>query len=197
MSRPEPLQVACKVSHPICHNLPMCGRYRFSRRKQIVEEYLDCSSGEPDWVPRYNFVAWPILMFAAYAVQQPLLGIHRERLFRASQLYRFLGRRAYRRSRMAACRVGLERSCGTLSPCGRFLQGNIISLSGCVKPGSALCHFDTFGINRSPHLAILRARNQLDGALLAGLSIRRPDTGCRSLPARSASADSINLAPNC
>ena len=26
---------------------------------------------------------------------------------------------------MAACRVGLERSCGTLSPCGRFLQGNI------------------------------------------------------------------------
>jgi putative SOS response-associated peptidase YedK len=31
----------------------MCGRYRLSRRKQLVEEYFD-SSGEDDWVPRYN-----------------------------------------------------------------------------------------------------------------------------------------------
>ena len=38
----------------ICHNLSMCGRYRLSRRKQIVEEYFDCSSEEQDWVPRYN-----------------------------------------------------------------------------------------------------------------------------------------------
>jgi putative SOS response-associated peptidase YedK len=32
----------------------MCGRYRLSRRKQIVEEYFDCVSDEPDWSPRYN-----------------------------------------------------------------------------------------------------------------------------------------------
>lgn len=32
----------------------MCGRYRLSRRKQIVEEYFDCPSDEQDWVPRYN-----------------------------------------------------------------------------------------------------------------------------------------------
>src|SRR5215467_12065476 len=31
----------------------MCGRYRLSRRKQIVEEYFD-SSGDEDWIPRYN-----------------------------------------------------------------------------------------------------------------------------------------------
>jgi putative SOS response-associated peptidase YedK len=31
----------------------MCGRYRLSRRKQLVEEYFD-STGEDDWVPRYN-----------------------------------------------------------------------------------------------------------------------------------------------
>jgi putative SOS response-associated peptidase YedK len=37
----------------ICHNLPMCGRYRLSRRKQLVEEYFD-SVGEEDWSPRYN-----------------------------------------------------------------------------------------------------------------------------------------------
>jgi len=32
----------------------MCGRYRLSRRKQIVEEHFDCGSDEPDWAPRYN-----------------------------------------------------------------------------------------------------------------------------------------------
>jgi putative SOS response-associated peptidase YedK len=32
----------------------MCGRYRLSRRKQIVEEYFHCGSDEPDWAPRYN-----------------------------------------------------------------------------------------------------------------------------------------------
>jgi putative SOS response-associated peptidase YedK len=38
----------------ICHNFPMCGRYRLSRRKQAVEEYFDAVSGEEEWVPRYN-----------------------------------------------------------------------------------------------------------------------------------------------
>jgi putative SOS response-associated peptidase YedK len=32
----------------------MCGRYKLSRRKQVVEEYFDCGSDEPDWSPRYN-----------------------------------------------------------------------------------------------------------------------------------------------
>ena len=32
----------------------MCGRYRLSRRKPVVEEYFDSVSDEQDWVPRYN-----------------------------------------------------------------------------------------------------------------------------------------------
>jgi len=32
----------------------VCGRYRLSRKKQVVEEYFDCVSDEPDWSPRYN-----------------------------------------------------------------------------------------------------------------------------------------------
>jgi putative SOS response-associated peptidase YedK len=32
----------------------MCGRYRLSRRKQILEEHFDSISGEEDWSPRYN-----------------------------------------------------------------------------------------------------------------------------------------------
>jgi putative SOS response-associated peptidase YedK len=32
----------------------MCGRFRLSRRKQLVEKYFDSVSDEPDWSPRYN-----------------------------------------------------------------------------------------------------------------------------------------------
>jgi putative SOS response-associated peptidase YedK len=32
----------------------MCGRYRLSRRKQIIEEYFDTTSWDEDWNPRYN-----------------------------------------------------------------------------------------------------------------------------------------------
>lgn len=32
----------------------MCGRYRLSRRKQIIEEYFDTAPGDDDWNPRYN-----------------------------------------------------------------------------------------------------------------------------------------------
>jgi putative SOS response-associated peptidase YedK len=32
----------------------MCGRYRLSRRKQIIEEHFDSVSSEEDWTPRYN-----------------------------------------------------------------------------------------------------------------------------------------------
>ena len=32
----------------------MCGRYKLSRRRQLVEEYFDTDSGVEDWVPRYN-----------------------------------------------------------------------------------------------------------------------------------------------
>jgi hypothetical protein len=38
----------------ICNNFLMCGRYRLSRRKQIVEEYFDSAPMEDDWNPRYN-----------------------------------------------------------------------------------------------------------------------------------------------
>jgi putative SOS response-associated peptidase YedK len=32
----------------------VCGRYKLSRRKQVVEEYFDAVSSEEDWSPRYN-----------------------------------------------------------------------------------------------------------------------------------------------
>jgi len=35
-------------------SLPMCGRYRLSRRKQIIEAQFDCETWEDEWEPRYN-----------------------------------------------------------------------------------------------------------------------------------------------
>jgi len=32
----------------------MCGRYRLSRRKQVLEEYFDTSPWDDDWDPRFN-----------------------------------------------------------------------------------------------------------------------------------------------
>jgi putative SOS response-associated peptidase YedK len=32
----------------------MCGRYRLSRRKQLIEEYFDTADWKDDWSPRYN-----------------------------------------------------------------------------------------------------------------------------------------------
>jgi putative SOS response-associated peptidase YedK len=32
----------------------MCGRYRLSRRKQIIEEHFDTAEWQDDWSPRYN-----------------------------------------------------------------------------------------------------------------------------------------------
>jgi putative SOS response-associated peptidase YedK len=32
----------------------MCGRYRLSRRKQIIEEHFDTAHWDDDWSPRYN-----------------------------------------------------------------------------------------------------------------------------------------------
>jgi putative SOS response-associated peptidase YedK len=43
-----------RMTRTICHNLSMCGRYRLSRRKQVVEEYFDADDWQDDWSPRYN-----------------------------------------------------------------------------------------------------------------------------------------------
>jgi putative SOS response-associated peptidase YedK len=41
----------------------MCGRYRLSRRKQIIAEHFDAISDADDWVPRYNIApTQPVLV---------------------------------------------------------------------------------------------------------------------------------------
>jgi hypothetical protein len=41
-------------THSIWHNLPMCGRNRISRRKQIIAEHFEVLPDDDDWTPCYN-----------------------------------------------------------------------------------------------------------------------------------------------
>ena len=44
-----------EMLHPICHSAClMCGRYRLSRRKQIIAEHFQTADWQDDWSPRYN-----------------------------------------------------------------------------------------------------------------------------------------------
>jgi putative SOS response-associated peptidase YedK len=51
----------------------MCGRYRLSRRKQIIEEHFDRVSGEKEWTPRYNMAPTQPNFSHPLAVQEMLL----------------------------------------------------------------------------------------------------------------------------
>jgi putative SOS response-associated peptidase YedK len=47
----------------ICHNFRMCGRYRLSKRKQLVEEHFESVSRDEDWSPRSNIApTQPVLV---------------------------------------------------------------------------------------------------------------------------------------
>lgn len=48
----------------------MCGRYRLSRRKQILEEYFDAVSDAEDWIPRYNIApTQPVLVIRQHPTE--------------------------------------------------------------------------------------------------------------------------------
>jgi putative SOS response-associated peptidase YedK len=51
----------------------MCGRYRLSRRKQVVEEYFDTASDEEDWTPRYNIAPTQPVVTIRQAGATPIL----------------------------------------------------------------------------------------------------------------------------
>ena len=49
----------------------MCGRYRLSRRKQIVEAHFSSASGEEDWNPRYNIAPTQLVPVIRQNPKQP------------------------------------------------------------------------------------------------------------------------------
>jgi putative SOS response-associated peptidase YedK len=55
----------------------MRGRYRLSRRKQVVEEYFESPSDEEDWTPRYNIAPTQPVATIRQAGQSRILSIMR------------------------------------------------------------------------------------------------------------------------
>jgi putative SOS response-associated peptidase YedK len=53
----------------------VCGRYRLSRRKQVVEEYFECVSAEPDWNPRYNIAPTQPVPVIRQNPKEPVRGL--------------------------------------------------------------------------------------------------------------------------
>jgi putative SOS response-associated peptidase YedK len=50
----------------------MCGRFRLSRRKQLVEECFDTASGEEDWAPRYNIAPTQPVAVISQNLKEPV-----------------------------------------------------------------------------------------------------------------------------
>ena len=50
----------------------MCGRYRLSRRKQIVEAHFSSASGDEDWNPRYNIAPTQLVPVIRQNPKQPI-----------------------------------------------------------------------------------------------------------------------------
>ena len=50
----------------------MCGRYRLSRRKQILEEHFDSVAGTEDWNPRYNIAPTQLVPIVRQNPKEPV-----------------------------------------------------------------------------------------------------------------------------
>jgi hypothetical protein len=50
----------------------MCGRYRLSRRKQILEEHFDVVAGTEDWNPRYNIAPTQLVPIIRQKPKEPV-----------------------------------------------------------------------------------------------------------------------------
>src|ERR1700739_1161304 len=55
-----------------CDNFPMCGRFRLSRRKQLIEEYFDTSPWDDDWSPRYNIAPTQLVPVIRQHPREPI-----------------------------------------------------------------------------------------------------------------------------
>jgi putative SOS response-associated peptidase YedK len=53
----------------------MCGRYKLSRRKQVVEEYFDAVSSEEDWSPRFNIAPTQPIPVIRQNPKEPVRGL--------------------------------------------------------------------------------------------------------------------------
>jgi len=56
---------------PLHRTTIIWGRYRLSRRTQILEEHFDSISGEEDWTPRYNIAPTQLVPVISHNLKEP------------------------------------------------------------------------------------------------------------------------------
>jgi putative SOS response-associated peptidase YedK len=50
----------------------MCGRYRLSRRKQLIQEYFETTESEHEWTPRYNIAPTQLVPIIRQNPKEPV-----------------------------------------------------------------------------------------------------------------------------
>lgn len=50
----------------------MCGRYRLSRRKKLIEEYFEAAESETEWTPRYNIAPTQVVPVIRQNPKEPV-----------------------------------------------------------------------------------------------------------------------------
>jgi putative SOS response-associated peptidase YedK len=71
----------------------MCGRYRLSRRKELIEQYFGSAPWDDDWNPRYNIAPTQPVPVIRQNPKEPV----REFLAHALGFDTVMGKRCFRR----------------------------------------------------------------------------------------------------
>lgn len=67
----------------------MCGRYRLSRRKQLVAEYFDALPDDQDWILRYNKVVKDDMELLFGDLRQETLDLRKARVLAREYFWDF------------------------------------------------------------------------------------------------------------
>ena len=117
----------------------MCGRYRLSRRKQLIEEYFDTSPWDDDWSPRFN---------VAPAQSVPVIRQHPKEPIRQLSLMRWgLIPHWTRDASGAAGMINARSETAATKPAFR----DPLRLRRCLIPADAFYEWKRTDTSRQPH----------------------------------------------
>jgi putative SOS response-associated peptidase YedK len=117
----------------------MCGRYRLSRRRQLVEEYFDVSSDADDWNPRFNI---------APTQPVPVVRQHPKELRRDLSLMRWGLIPSWAKDTSGAARMINARS-ETAHTLPAFREA--MKLRRCLVPADAFYEWARTGASKQPY----------------------------------------------
>jgi putative SOS response-associated peptidase YedK len=160
----------------------MCGRYRLSRRKQLVEEYFDVSADIDDWSPSYNIAPTQLA---------PVIRQHPKEPRRDLSLIRWGLIPSWSKDASGAARMINARS-ETVHSLPSFRDA--IKLRRCLIPADGFYEWKRTGVGKQPYCFEV---NDGDLFAFAGLWDRWRDAGgqwIRSFSVLTTTANSLTSA---